>query len=111
MFTLVLFSLIQCSVSVHEKFKMYGAPPPADIVFYPFGPRSALDINQHARGGVLQLHHDNGLEVPKLIPVGEKVCWESSPWRVRHGANVLPVGVTLTVTVEPHHVQLRTPLL
>ncbi len=90
---------------------MHGALPLLEIMFHSPGPGCALDVNEHPGFGILELHHDDGLQVAQLVPVREEVCWESSPRCIRHCAYVFLVRIIFTVTMQPHHVELGTSLL
>ena len=48
---------------IHQELQVHGAFALMPVVFNPLGPGCALNVDQDSRGGVLQLDHDDGLQV------------------------------------------------
>jgi len=79
---------------------------PLDPVVLDVGrPHRALYVHEHPRLGALELHHHDGAEVAALVAVRVVVAGEPAERRVRHGSNVLHVGIVLSVAVQPGHVE------
>ena len=66
---------------------MKRAPSTFAVVFNALSPGSALDVDEDPGGRVLQLHHDDGLKVTQLVPVGKEIGRESSPIEVIFSTN------------------------
>jgi len=86
-FPILMIYAFDAWLLVHEELDVNRASPSFPVMLNSFGPSCAFNIDEDTRGWVLQLHHDDGLEVAELVPVGEEVPGEASP------ANVKPVFV------------------
>ncbi len=75
-------------------------------MLHPPRPGGTLNVDEDPWSGVLQLDHNNGLQVSQLVPVGKEVRGEAPPGGVGHGADVLLVRVVFSVAMQPGHVEI-----
>ena len=80
------------------------------IMLDKIGPSRALNVNQNAGHGILQLNHDNGLQITQLVPVRKEISGKSAPRSVRNRTYAFFVRIRFPITMEPHHIELRTSL-
>merc|ERR1719204_764132 len=74
------------------------------------GPGSAPDLDENTRSDPPELNPNYWGEVVVLVVVGEVVARESLPRGVVDGSQPLFVGKCFSLTSQPDHSQLRTPL-
>ena len=67
------------SFLVHQELDVNQASFSFAVVFDALGPSPALNVDEDTGCRVLQLNHDNGLEVAQLVPVWEEIGRKSSP--------------------------------